>query len=350
MPKVTGIKNISPDLRALVYQKVQENTPIPQIAEFTGIPRSSIYRIIKNRDERGHYDDAPRSGRPPKIDTRSLRHLKISLEQDRRQSLADLTNTVNTLIPSPVHKDTVRRAVHDRLGMAGYIAAKKPFLRPAHRKARRTWARVYRRWGAEDWKHIIWTDEASVEIGKNTKVVWVWRKPGERYDEKCTTPTFKSGRQSLMIWGCIAYGRLGPLIRIPKDEKTGADYIRLVLGGPLLDIYMELSEERGIAAVMEDGAPIHRCKLAQNFRTTHQMDVLPHPAQSPDLNPMEHVWHILKSKVNERKNVPKNVDELWEILQEEWAKIDIEMVNKIINTMPDRAEAVHRAKGGHTRY
>src|ERR1700738_3894665 len=69
---------------------------------------------------------------------------------------------------------------------------------------------------------FIWTDEASVEIGKESRVVWVWRRPGERYDEKCTVPTFKPGRQSLMIWGGIAHGRLGPLIRIPKGEKSGA--------------------------------------------------------------------------------------------------------------------------------
>jgi hypothetical protein len=111
--------------------------------------------------------------------------------------------------------------------------------------------------GEEDWKQIIWTDESSVKLGKNSKVVWVWRKPGERYDEKCLTPTFKSGRDSLMVWGCMTHGRLGPLIRIPKDARTAVDYIRLVLGGPLLDIYMELSEQRGLVAVMEDGAPIH---------------------------------------------------------------------------------------------
>ena len=96
-----------------------------------------------------------------------------------------------------------------------------------------------------------------MEIGKDSRVVWVWRRPGERYDEKCLAPTFKSGRQSLMIWGCMAYGRLGPLVQIPKDERRGVDYVRLVLSGPLWDFYEELYEVRGRVAVMEDGAPIH---------------------------------------------------------------------------------------------
>ena len=153
--------------------------------------------------------------------------------------------------------------------MREHIAAKKPYLTPKHTKARLAWSREYRTWGEDDWKHVIWTDESSVELGKSTKVVWVWRKPGERYSEKCLTPTFKSGRQSLMIWGCMAYGRLGPLIRIPPDQRKGVDYVNLVLSGPLWDLYKELYEKKGLVAVMEDGAPIHRVKVSQEWRDNH---------------------------------------------------------------------------------
>ena len=56
-----------------------------------------------------------------------------------------------------------------------------------------------------------------------------------------------------------------------------------------MDFYSSLSEERGLVAVMEDGAPVHRSKVAKDFSMTHQIEVFPHPAQSPDLNPIEHV-------------------------------------------------------------
>ena len=153
-----------------------------------------------------------------------------------------------------------------------------------------------------------------------------------------------------MIWGCMAYGKLGPLIRMPSDQKTGLDYVNLVLSGPLWDFYAQLYEQKGIAAVMEDGAPVHCAKVAKEFCTTHKMEVLPHPAQSPDTNPIEHVWHQLKIRINGREEVPKNLDELWEALQQEWNKIDINFINSLVRSMPDWVQAVYKAKGGHTKY
>jgi hypothetical protein len=39
--------------------------------------------------------------------------------------------------------------------------------------------------------------------------------------------------------------------------RKGANYVNLVLGRPLWDVYIEQSEEKGIVKVVEDGAPTH---------------------------------------------------------------------------------------------
>lgn len=44
------------------------------------------------------------------------------------------------------------------------------------------------------------------------------------------------------------------------------------------------------------------------------------------------------------------MDELWVALQEEWEKIAIKFINTLVNSMPDKAEAVYRAKGRSTKY
>ena len=101
---------------------------------------------------------------------------------------------------------------------------------------------------------------------------------------------------------------------------------------------------------MEDGAPVHRSKVAKDFSMTHQIEVFPHPAQSPDLNPIEHVWHRLKTRINQRPVRPKNLDEMWVALQEEWGKIDINFINNLVNSMPRCVQAVIKAKGSSTKY
>ena len=153
-----------------------------------------------------------------------------------------------------------------------------------------------------------------------------------------------------MFWACIAYNRKGPLVFLPKERRNGAAYVDLVLSGPLWDFYSKLMEERGLVKVMEDGAPVHTCKLAKDFRNSHSLDTFPHPAQSPDMNPIEHIWYLLKKQINKRKTIPRNVEELKQAILEEWEKIDIQTINKLIDSMPNCIQALLKAKGGPTKY
>ena len=74
------------------------------------------------------------------------------------------------------------------------------------------------------------------------------------------------------------------------------------------------------------------------------------PAQSPDLNPIEHAWRILKDKIQARSTLPKNGAELIAAIQESWETISLEQLNQIIASMPRRIQAVIKAKGGPTKY
>ena len=80
------------------------------------------------------------------------------------------------------------------------------------------------------------------------------------------------------------------------------------------------------------------------------MQVFPHPPQSPDLNPIEHVWHRLKTHINKYPVMPKNLDEMWVAIQREWAKIEVEFIDNLVDSMSNHVEAVRKAKGGSTKY
>ena len=80
------------------------------------------------------------------------------------------------------------------------------------------------------------------------------------------------------------------------------------------------------------------------------MEVLVWPAQSPDLNPIEHLWEYLKRRLAEYETPPKGILELWERVQAEWEKIEASVCQGLVESMPRRVEAVLKAKGGYTKY
>ena len=59
----------------------------------------------------------------------------------------------------------------------------------------------------------------------------------------------------------------------------------------------------------QDNDPKH--KKATKWFEDHQYDVMIWPAQSPDLNPIEHLWTHLKKKLAEYEEPPKGILELW---------------------------------------
>ena len=73
------------------------------------------------------------------------------------------------------------------------------------------------------------------------------------------------------------------------------------------------------------------------------------PAQSLDLNPIENLWRLIKYHIAKRP-VAKSVQELEQQVQEEWAAVPLETIQKFIDSMPQRIVEVIAAKGGHTHY
>ena len=74
------------------------------------------------------------------------------------------------------------------------------------------------------------------------------------------------------------------------------------------------------------------------------------PAESPDLNHIEHLWNYLKRRLAEHEDPPNRIHQWWERIQEEWEGIPVEECQKLIKSMPRRIKAVTKAKVGYTKH
>ena len=75
------------------------------------------------------------------------------------------------------------------------------------------------------------------------------------------------------------------------------------------------------------------------------MEELNWPAQSPDLNPIEHLWDELERQLQARPNRPTSVPDLTNALVAEWKQVPAAMFQHLVGSLPRRVEAVIAAKG-----
>jgi transposase len=331
-------------IRQLCIEKRGEGWTFAKIATFLAIPVSTVKDIVRHYREHKQVSPLKRSGRPTLTDERIDRHIIREVSKDRTVSAAKLVEKVRNDFGVEVSESTVRNRIKAE-GFNGRAARKKPFLSKKHMDARLQYARQYEHYGDDEWKHVIFSDETSVEPHGATGRVWVWRKPGEEMNPACLRPTFKSGRVCLMVWGCITWEGVGAL-HVCNQSVNGV-YYKSILEQNLhatVDV-MGLSSNYEF---VQDGAPAHRASVVRSYLNENGIRLLNHPAQSPDLNPIENIWAIIKRQLSQKPAT--SIEDLKTRIQELWYDIDPSVVQGLYRTMPRRIQDVLKTRGGHTRY
>lgn len=243
-----------------------------------------------------------------------------------------------------VSYQTVRRILLKH-GLRRRCAARKPLLTAAQRERRLAFAQLHANWTVLQWQSVVFSDEKIFRSANNRVSSLVTRTSAQRFNPDCIQHAPKHSPQ-IHAWGAIGWAGVGPLKRVEGNLNAQA-YQDQILG--------DLEQTCGTLArrghrwyFLQDNAPAHNAATTRAFLEARGIPLIEWPGNSPDLNPIEHLWCFVQRKLP--RNLPRNVAEYWEQVQRVWRAQPTWLVRRLIASMPRRIAAVIAAEGGTTRY
>lgn len=280
-----------------------------------------------------------------KFSTPVLLKVKELARNDSKVTIRDLVGELAKQFPDQTipSKSTVQR----HLGSSGFKMVKllkKTIIWPRNVEKRLAFCESMRNKDQSYWDRVIWSDETSVYKLPKSQELWIRVHSTEDDLNIPTNPQMHSGGFSVMFWGCFSKCGLGPLVAL-EGSMNSENYIELLQKHLLPEIAVA-SETSGDSIVfMQDNAPCHRAFRVEQFLDQNNVQRLCWPPQSPDMNPIENLWAIIKSRRQKKFGIPNTKKDLIEQIFEIWDAIEPELIEKLANSANKRIMEVYKRRG-----
>lgn len=307
---------------------------------------SGIKKIIYRYRKSHTVKRAAGSGRPRKSNMGEDRQLVQIAKRERRADLRSLSTSLNNETGIAMSTTTVARRLKES-GLARRPARTRPLLTAAQKARRADFARAYIRKPIAYWHRMKFSDEKIFSSENDSTRALVTRSTSERDHPSCIVTAPKWG-VSVHAWGLIGWDGVGPIRQVVGTLNAERYIQQIIYDLPdLLQIRCWGTQEK--ACFQQDNARAHSARRTQEFLAANGVQVLPWPANSPDLNPVEHIWAHVNRRVRAHGR-PRTQAELWQWVHEEWHTTPRHLVRKLIASMPRRLAEVAENEGGPIHY
>jgi transposase len=337
-------KAISTEKRNEIICHLNLGMSLRKTASICNVGKSTVSNIKKGK---GIDTQNIIRGKPAKLSPQNKRFCIRCITSGKVKSAREVQKVLLNDLGVIVSHNTVCNTLKEA-GLGSIEKPTKPLLSKKNITKRYAFAKQHQYWTIDDWKRVIWSDEAKINRFTSDGRSWAWIRDCENLQAHHVKQVVKHGGGNIKIWGCMTYYGAGFMCKI-NQNLTKELYLE-ILNDELLNTidYYDLNLNNII--FQHDNDPKHTAKIVNEWLLIQNFETLDWPAQSPDLNPIEHLWSIVKRRLNQYDNPPKGINQLWERVEEIWNKISSETCKTLIESMPRRIKAVLDAKGRWTDY
>ncbi|GFY02970.1 transposable element Tcb1 transposase [Trichonephila clavipes] len=314
-----------------------------EIGSRVGRNQITVMRICDRWMQESTMDRRGRSHPPQCTTSREDRQMVRMAVTDRSVT----SRTIEQHIEYVKHHSVSARTIRSRLQQSG-LSARRPLLglplTQNHKRLHRQLCDESRMWVAE-WNEVVFIDESRICLQHHDGQIRVWRHRGERMLNSCVMHHHTGSAPGIMVWGGIGYPSRTSLVRI-VGTLNSQRYISEVLEPVVLPYLQGLAT----AIFQQDNALPHVARTVQRFFLNHQIELLPWPARSPDLSPIENMWSMVAQRLTQITLPTATPDQLWQSVEAAWFAVPQEHIQSLFELMPRRVTAVIFNNGGYSGY